>query len=242
MAKKKTKSKQKKATTARSDLRARLKQKLRWLGLRAGLFVALALLLYAFVPVLTTPYIIAERIRSGAPIERDWVAIEDVSAHVARSIVASEDANFCTHWGFDIAEIRAVIAQGQSRGASTLTQQTVKNVYLWHGRSYVRKAFETLLTPLVEISWSKRRIVEVYMNVAEFDQNVFGIQAAARHYFDVDAADLSASQAARLASVLPNPKARSASNPTSFLWQRAEQIMDGAATIQADGRSSCFED
>ena len=156
-------------------------------------------------------------------------------------LVAAEDANFCEHWGFDIRAIRAAIAQGGNRGASTISQQTVKNVYLWHGRSWVRKVMEAAMTPLVEALWSKRRILEVYLNVAEFDEGVFGVEAAARHYFGVGPEDLSGTQAARLAAILPNPKGRSARNPSSFVRKRAAQILDGAATIRADGRAACFE-
>ncbi|MEM9344783.1 MAG: transglycosylase domain-containing protein, partial [Pseudomonadota bacterium] len=119
--------------------------------------------------------------------------------------------------------------------------QVVKNVYLWQGRSWLRKALEAVLTPAVELVWTKRRIVEVYLNVAEFDEGVFGVEAAARHYFGVSAADLSATQAARLAAILPDPKGRSASQPSQFVRKRSAQIVDGAATIRADGRAKCFE-
>ncbi len=129
---------------------------------------------------------------------------------MARSVVAAEDANFCLHWGFDMAAIRKAIDEGGNRGASTISQQVVKNVFLWHGRSWLRKAMEAAITPVVELVWSKRRILEVYLNVAEFDTGVFGVQAAAQHYFGVSAADLSAVQAARLAAVLPDPKGRDA--------------------------------
>lgn len=131
---------------------------------------------------------------------------------------------------------------GGGRGASTLSQQTVKNVYLWHGRSWLRKALEAAITPVVEGLWTKRRIIEVYLNVAEFDEGIFGVEAAARHYFGVGPEDLSAMQAARLAAVLPDPKDRSASKPGEWLRKRAASIMDGAATIRRDGRSACFED
>ncbi len=168
--------------------------------------------------------------------------MEQIAPVMARSVVAAEDANFCLHWGFDVAAIRDAIEDGGGRGASTLTQQTVKNVFLWQGRSYVRKALEAVLTPLVEIGWSKRRILEVYLNIAEFDEGVFGIEAAARHYFGVGPEKLSATQAARLAVVLPNPKARSASQPTARLRRRAAAIMDGAETIRGESRGACFAD
>lgn len=170
-----------------------------------------------------------------------WVSIEDVSPHMARSVVAAEDANFCNHWGFDMVAIRAALNEGGGRGASTISQQVVKNVYLWHGRSWPRKALEALMTPLVEALWSKQRILEVYLNVAEFDEGVFGVEAAAQHYFGVDPKDLSAKQAARLAAILPNPKGRSASKPTAQVRKRTKAIISGAATIRADGRARCFE-
>src|SRR5690606_10070608 len=117
----------------------------------------------------------------------------------------------------------------------------VKNVYLWHGRNWARKALEAVITPVMEAVWSKRRVLEVYLNVAEFDEGVFGVGAAAQHYFGVDAADLTAVQAARLAAILPDPKGRSASEPSAQVRARAQRILDGAATIAADGRSACFE-
>lgn len=206
----------------------------------AFLAVLFFVLLFAVINPPTNYYIWSENRRLG-DVRQEWVALEDIAPVMARSAVAAEDANFCEHWGFDIRAIRAAIAQGGNRGASTISQQTVKNVYLWHGRSWFRKAMEAGMTPLVEAVWSKRRIIEVYLNIAEFDEGVFGVQAAARHYFGVDAADLSALQAARLAAILPSPKKRSASNPSSLVRKRTRQIRDGAATISKDGRSDCFE-
>jgi len=173
-------------------------------------------------------------------IEHDWVPIEDIAPVMARAVVAAEDANFCLHWGLDMNAIRDAVDRGRG-GASTISQQVVKNVFLWHGRSWPRKAIEAVWTPLTEAIWSKRRIVELYLNVAEFDEGVFGVQAGARHYFGVDAANLTSTQAARLAAILPAPKNRSASNPSSFTRERATAILSGAATIAADGRSDCFE-
>lgn len=167
--------------------------------------------------------------------------MEEISPYMARSVVAAEDANFCYHWGFDMKAIRAALDSGGNRGASTITQQVVKNVYLWHGRSWVRKVLEAGLTPAVEAVWTKRRIIEVYLNVAEFDEGVFGVDAAAHQYFRTSPADLTATQASLLAAVLPNPKGRSASKPTTWLRKRARSIADGAATIRVDGRAECFE-
>jgi monofunctional glycosyltransferase len=203
-------------------------------------FVLFMILLYAVVNPPVTPYMIAEARRHG-PLEREWVAMDRIAPVMARAVVAAEDANYCLHWGFDMAAIRDAIDRGGTRGASTIPQQVVKNVYLWHGRSWPRKALEAAMTPLVELVWSKRRILEVYLNVAEFDRGVFGVEAAARHYFGVSAADLSPGQAARLAAVLPDPKGRSASEPSRFVRDRAASIMDGAETIRVDGRAACFE-
>lgn len=202
---------------------------------------ALLILLYSFVPVPTNFYILSETIRLGG-VEKDWVSMDDIAPVMARSAVAAEDANFCLHWGFDMKAIREAVEEGSNRGASTITQQTVKNVFLWHDRNWVRKALEAMMTPVVELLWSKRRILEVYLNVAEFDEGVFGVQAAAQHHFGVDAKDLSPTQAARLAAVLPDPKGRSASKPSDFVRRRTRAIMGGAETIQADGRSACFDE
>lgn len=201
--------------------------------------VVLLLLLYRYVPPPTTPYVLAEGVRLGG-IERRWVPLEEIAPALALSVVAAEDASFCRHWGFDMDAIRAAIEGGGERGASTISQQTVKNVVLWQGRSWLRKGLEAAITPLAELIWPKRRILELYLNVAEMGPGVFGAQAAAQHWFGVDAADLSAAQAARIAAILPAPQRRSASNPGAFVKRRADSIADGAATIRRDDRSACF--
>lgn len=193
--------------------------------------------LYAFVNPPVTPYIWQERARLGE-VRQVWVPLEDIAPVMGRSAVAAEDANFCRHWGFDMGAIRAALAEGSGRGASTITQQVVKNVFLWHGRSWLRKGLEAVMTPLVEVIWTKRRILEVYLNVAEFDEGVFGVGAAGPWYFGAESGALGAAQAAQLAAVLPNPKGRSAREASA----RARRIADGAATILADGRAACFQD
>ncbi|NJS38459.1 MAG: monofunctional biosynthetic peptidoglycan transglycosylase [Rhodobacteraceae bacterium] len=215
----------------------------KWLGRGLGAFAAfyaVLILLFSFLPPPINLYQLGEAWRLGG-IEKDWVSWEEIAPVMGRSAVAAEDANFCDHWGFDMAAIRQAIEEGSNRGASTISQQVVKNVFLWHGRSYLRKALEAVLTPVVELVWSKERVLHVYLNVAEFDEGVFGVQAAAQHYFGVDAKDLSALQAARLAAVLPDPKGRDAANPSSFVRSRTRSIISGAETIAADGRSACFE-
>ncbi len=220
---------------------------LRWLmrwALRAGLAVSLfavaAVALGAFINPPVTFYMAMERARLGS-IQHEWVAFEDIAPVMARSAVAAEDANFCQHWGFDVAQIRAALQEGSGRGASTISQQVVKNVYLWPERTWLRKGLEALLTPVLEAFWSKRRILEVYLNVAEFDEGIFGVGAASKAAFGQEPGGLSARQAAQLAAVLPSPKTRSAKAPSKRMVARAKRIMDGAATIAGDDRSVCFE-
>ncbi|WP_435140290.1 monofunctional biosynthetic peptidoglycan transglycosylase [Pseudopelagicola sp. nBUS_19] len=215
-----------------------------WLRRSAVLLVSLIILavfLFSIINPPTTITMLSERWRLGK-IDHEWAPIDEIAPVMRRSAVAAEDANFCLHWGFDMSAIRAALNDGGARGASTISQQVVKNVYLWQGRSWARKSIEALLTPLLELVWSKKRVLEVYLNVAEFDEGVFGVKAAAQHYFGVQPNALSPMQAARLAAVLPNPKKRSASRPTAALQRRSVAIMDGAATIYEDPREKCFAD
>ena len=237
-------TKSRKAAAKRPLPRPTLRGVLRWTGRGAVALVALFLLLVIlgiFINPRLTPYLIAEGWRQGG-VDRVWVPIEDMAPEMARSVVASEDANFCEHWGFDMKAIRAAMNEGAGRGASTISQQVTKNVFLWQGRSWPRKALEALMTPVVELFWSKRRILEVYLNVAETGKGIFGVEAAAQHYFGVSAAQLSPPQAALIAAALPDPKGRNPARPSGYLRGRARAILDGAATIRADGRAACFED
>lgn len=220
-------------------LRVRLRRWL-WRLVWALLLLPVAVVaLFAFVNPPATPYMLAERARHGA-LAHEWVQLEDIAPAAARAVVAAEDARFCQHWGLDLTAIRAALADGGQRGGSTITQQVVKNVFLWQGRSWPRKAIEALMTPLVELIWGKRRILEVYLNVAEFDTATFGVEAGARRYFGISARALTAGQAARLAMVLPNPKGRSAADPRPDEARRAARIADGAATIRGTSRAACF--
>ena len=232
------------ATRTRKDGGSRPRLRLRlWLFRAAVMAVLLlvgAVFLYRAVNPPTTLYMIHESRRLGG-VAQDWVAAEDMAPVMLRAAVAAEDANFCRHWGFDMNAIRDAIEEGGNRGASTISQQVVKNVYLWQGRNWMRKALEALMTPGIEMAWPKRRILEVYLNVAEFDEGVFGVAAAARHYFGVSAAELTPRQAALLASVLPDPKGRDAGRPSAWMERRAAAIRDGAATIDRDGRADCFQ-
>jgi monofunctional glycosyltransferase len=238
------KSRAKTKAKATVFVRPTLRGSLRWLGRGALALVVLFIVLVIlgiFINPRLTPYMIAEGWRQGG-VERVWVPMEEIAPVMARSVVASEDANFCEHWGFDMKAIRAALDEGAGRGASTITQQVTKNVFLWQGRSWLRKALEALMTPVVELFWTKRRILEVYLNLAETGTGIFGVEAAAQHYFGVSAAKLSPPQAALIAAALPDPKGRNPGRPSGFLRARARAALDGAATIRTDGRAACFED
>jgi monofunctional glycosyltransferase len=242
------KSKTKAKSKSKKVERRRFSKPLRWIGfiaLRTTTIIVVVVLalviLFSVINPPTTHTMWSESRRIGS-VDQEWVPIEDIAPVMARSIVAAEDANFCLHWGFDVQAIRAALEAGGSRGGSTLSQQVVKNVFLWQGRSWIRKALETAITPAVEAVWSKQRIIEVYLNVAEMGEGVFGVEAASRNFYGVGPAELSPRQAALIAAALPSPRKRSAKKPSARLQRKARAIADGAATIRADGRASCFED
>jgi monofunctional biosynthetic peptidoglycan transglycosylase len=212
-----------------------------WRAAVAGLgMLLLVIALFSVLNPPTTLTILGEWWRMGQT-HRKWVPFENIAPVMARAVVAAEDANFCLHWGFDLDAIRLAIKGGGTRGGSTISQQVTKNVFLWQGRSWTRKALEAGMTPLVELLWSKRRVLEVYLNVAEFDTGVFGVHAAAERYFATTPDKLTARQAALLAAVLPDPKGRDAARPSRFVATRAAAIADGAETLRADGRTACWE-
>lgn len=207
----------------------------RWIMLRILLLMLFLVLLFSIFNPPTT-WTILRNAQSYPITPRSWADIEEIAPVMRRSVVAAEDANFCLHWGFDMTEIRKVVASGSSHGASTISQQTAKNVYLWQERSWTRKFLEAVYTPMIEAVWSKQRILEIYLNVAEFGPGVFGITAASQKYFGTTPSKLTPVQAARLAAVLPAPKARSPLEAS----RRSRAIADGAATIARDGRADCL--
>ncbi len=226
---------------------AGVKRRIRWLwrALRRGLMVAamIAILLVLLFRWVNPPinYLMArEWIRLGG-IEQDWVPIGAMAEALPLSAAAAEDANFCRHAGFDLAGIRDALSdQRRVRGASTISQQVAKNVFLWPGRSWLRKGLEAGFTVLIELSWPKRRIMEVYLNVAEFGEGVFGVEAAARHYFKTGADGIGPRGAARLMAVLPAPRDRSPVSGSGYIARRGAAIQRGAETIRQDGRADCF--
>ncbi|TPE52620.1 monofunctional biosynthetic peptidoglycan transglycosylase [Amaricoccus solimangrovi] len=213
---------------------------LRRLLVLAALAAVLLVLLFRFVDPPTNFYMMSERLRLGA-VERRWVPLAEMSAWLPLSAAAAEDANFCAHSGFDLDGIRDALADGgRLRGASTISQQVAKNVFLWPSRSWLRKGFEAGFTVLIELTWPKRRIMEVYLNIAEFGEGIFGVEAASRHYFDTGAARMTPRASARLMAVLPDPKNRSPVSGTGYIRSRGRAIEHGAQTLRVDGRAACF--
>jgi len=201
-------------------------------------FIGLSLffvVLFRFVPVPVTPLMIircGEQLVDGKDLrlKHDWVSIDEISRHLPLAVVCSEDQNFMNHSGFDIKAIeRSIDASKRGakrvRGASTISQQTAKNVFLWPGRSWIRKGFEVYFTVLIEFVWSKERIMEVYLNSIEMGNGIYGAEAAARFYWKTSAQNLSRTQAAAIAAVLPNPRRYSANPPGPYVQSRIGWIV-----------------
>lgn len=175
---------------------------------------------------------------AGQTVRRDWVAIENISPRLAYAALAAEDQNFCRHFGFDFEAIsRAMQANmngGRLRGGSTISQQVAKNAFLWSDRSWIRKALEAYFTVLIELTWPKQRILEVYLNVAEWGIGVYGAEAAAQYYYGRSASGLSRAQAAALASILPSPRRWSPHNPPRGVARKARAVERTLPFIQRE--------
>lgn len=198
--------------------------------------------IYRFVPPPVT-FLMVQRVFEGKGLDRRWSNIDDISPRLVRAVIAAEDARFCEHKGFDVEAIEKAMksnARGRKlRGGSTISQQTAKNVFLWPQRSWVRKGFEAYFTVLIEIGWGKRRIMEVYLNSIEWGPGVYGAEAAARKTFGTGAADLSATQAARLAAILPSPLRWRAAKPGPYVRKQTRRITANAGTVRRDGLAAC---
>lgn len=221
--------------------RSRLRRALQplWLSILVLILLPLALVpLYAFVAPPVTTVMLFKAV-GGAGIQKTWVDIGNISPRLVRAVVASEDQRFCAHRGIDWVEVQNALddENGRFRGASTITMQTVKNLFLWTGRSWIRKGLEAPLALYAELFLSKRRIMEIYLNIVEWDVGIYGAEAAASRYFQVPAAKLSSSQAARLAAVLPSPATRDAANPGPGTARIARRIAGraGGADIACIG-------
>ena len=203
---------------------------LKWavrLTILIGLVGAGALALQTVIHPVST--LMLGRWLTGQPVDRRWVPLSAISPRLVASVILSEDGQFCHEHGIDVSALREVIGNGEgapSRGASTLTMQVVKNLFLWPGRSYLRKALEIPLAVVLDAVWGKRRVLEAYLNVAEWGDGIYGIEAAAQRNFRVGAGQLSLRQAALLATALPNPIRRSVTQPSRIHRQLAQRIVD----------------
>ncbi|MFA7440971.1 MAG: monofunctional biosynthetic peptidoglycan transglycosylase [Sphingomonadaceae bacterium] len=181
---------------------------------------------------------------NGVPVQQQWRPLEQMGKHLSRSVIGAEDANFCSHHGFDLEAIEKAMEENREgkrlRGGSTISQQTAKNVFLWPGRTVLRKGLEAWFTLLIEMMWGKPRIMEVYLNVVEMGKGVYGAEAAAQHYFGKPASQLSHQQAARLAAILPQPIRRDAASPGPGTRRLATRIASRAKIVERDGLDSCL--
>lgn len=197
-----------------------------------------AVILFRFVPVPVTPLMIIRAVNpQGTDTQKErerhwqhqWVSYDEISSWMPRAVVASDDGRFYEHHGFDFKEIQNAIDEGKAgkrqRGASTISQQTAKNVFLWPGHSWVRKGLEAYFTVLIELFWSKERIMEVYLNSIEMGAGIYGVEAASQHYFGCTAKKLSKPRAALIALCLPSPLKRDPAHPSSYMRRRQRTIM-----------------
>jgi monofunctional biosynthetic peptidoglycan transglycosylase len=193
----------------------------------------LIVLLFKFVPVPFTPLMGIRAMEHkkegrGMTCSHDWVPLDEISLNLQKAVIASEDGRFFEHWGFDFEAMQKAYRDNQRgrkiKGGSTISQQTAKNVFLWQGRSYIRKGLEAYYTVWIELVWGKKRIMEVYLNSIEMGDGVYGAEAAAKHWYRKDASSLSRYEAAGIAAILPNPRKYKASNSSSYINRRKAKI------------------
>lgn len=210
-------------------------------GLLAGSI--LWVLLYAVLPVPVTPLMLIRAVESGQGWQKHWQPLERLSPHLPAAVIAGEDSRFCQHGGVDWDAVEQALERnergGSVRGGSTISQQVAKNAFLWPDRSWLRKGVELWFTGLVETIWSKRRIMEVYLNIVEWAPGVYGADAAARHWFGKGAADLTAREAALLAAILPSPQKWKANPPGRYVAARAGILQRRMEIVRRDGLDDC---
>jgi len=208
---------------------ARLRTVVRYAAYAAGGYLALVLMLILLFRFVNPPgsMLMLTQFLTGTQIDRTWMPLESISSNLVRAVIVSEDGRFCEHSGIDTTAIREAIeraSRGTPRGASTISMQVIKNLFLWNAKSYVRKVVEIPLTLYMELLWPKSRVIEVYLNIAEWGPGVFGAEAAARHHFGKPAARLGEREAALLAAVLPNPVLRNAAAPSQLTSAKARVV------------------
>ncbi|WP_264512258.1 monofunctional biosynthetic peptidoglycan transglycosylase [Flavobacterium sp. N1719] len=197
-----------------------------------GLSIA-SVILFRWVPVPFTPLMVTRAIENKLDgkemiCNHDWVPIDSISVNLQKAVIASEDGTFTKHWGFDFGAMQKAFKNNNKgrriKGGSTISQQTAKNVFLWQGRSYVRKAFEAYFTVLIELFWSKERIMEVYLNSIEMGDGVYGAEAASKYWYGHDVKSLTKDEAAGIAAILPNPRKYKPINSSAYIQKRKAKI------------------
>lgn len=220
----------------RGPLIAKIKKLLLRVVLALGIFWGGGILLFSFLPVPFSAVMVERQIGAwlsgdfGYVAHSDWVSMDEISPWAALAVIAAEDQRFPDHWGLDFGAIEKALSHNERhenriRGASTISQQTIKNLLLWDGKSWVRKGLEAGLTLTTEVIWTKRRILTVYLNIAEFGDGIFGVEAASQRYFHKPASKLTVAEAALLAAVLPNPVRFRADAPSGYVRSRQAWIM-----------------
>jgi monofunctional biosynthetic peptidoglycan transglycosylase len=194
-----------------------------------------AVIIFGFLPPPCTPLMLVRLVEQATNpaqtlrLRQTWLTANEISPNMYRAAIAAEDQNFNEHFGLDFGAMKKALKNNQQgkkiKGGSTITQQTAKNLFLWQGRSYLRKALEAYFTILIEIFWSKKRILQMYLNIIEMGDGIYGIQAAAQYYFKKPAAQLTPAQAATIAAILPNPRRWSASKPTPYIIKKRNWIL-----------------
>lgn len=214
-----------------------IKKILRWLKKAMLWFFAISILLvivFKWVPVPFTPLMAIRAVENkwegkDAVLSHDWVPLEEISPNLQKAVIASEDGNFLNHYGFDFQAMQKAFKNNQKgkriKGGSTISQQTAKNVFLWQGRSYLRKGLEAYFTVLIELIWGKERIMEVYLNSIEMGKGVYGAEEAAKHWYRKSAVNLTKREAAGIAAILPNPLKYKATNSSSYIERRKDKIL-----------------
>ncbi|WP_295338040.1 monofunctional biosynthetic peptidoglycan transglycosylase [Flavobacterium sp.] len=214
-----------------------IKKILRWLKKAMLWFFAISILLvivFKWVPIPFTPLMAIRALENkwdgkDAVLSHDWVPLEEISPNLQKAVIASEDGNFLNHYGFDFQAMQKAFKNNQKgkriKGGSTISQQTAKNVFLWQGRSYLRKGLEAYFTVLIELIWGKERIMEVYLNSIEMGKGVYGAEEAAKHWYRKSAVNLTKREAAGIAAILPNPLKYKATNSSSYIERRKDKIL-----------------
>ena len=212
---------------------------IKWMVVAFFVTTIFSVIIYKYVPVYVTPLMVIRTVSSSESIHHKWISLEDMPKDIVKAVIASEDAHFLSHNGFDFKAIKQAIEHNKKnnktkRGASTISQQTAKNVFLWPSRSWLRKGLEAYFTVLIELFWDKQRIIEVYLNSIEMGDGIFGIAAVADKHFDKEPEKLTKRQCALIAATLPNPIKFNSAAPSPYMRKRQRVILREMNSIKIE--------